>query len=435
MLEALKPLAQDRNVAVVLAGLKSWPSASAPMASRCRTGRPMTWPASAWAPPRSSAPTAARAGISPWRWPRRGRLCGVRATRPRAGWSSSRWWGELFEVPCVALDPVEPERRASLPGSAPTSCARPRPCGPRPTWHGTSFPNAARDLSEARDEAVAAALGVWLALAAPGVHAAEPGGGKALYDQGDHAGALEIAKPLAKPATRPCMALEAIMLIEGSRRRGDVRRGERGSGRHRRSRPAGVDGEGRRRRTRRGAARPRPALCRRGGRRARLGKAAEWFRSRRRAGLCRGRIPPRRLVCRGQGGAATWWRRANGSSAPPSRAMATQCWTMASWCFAARACRRTRRIGAQWLMVAARQGNPVAQNRLAKLYAVGRGVEAEPVEAAKWHMLATEAGRRDAELDTFSQGATSSAGGPRTRRPLHRRGADKQAANGNQPAQ
>jgi uncharacterized protein len=61
-------------------------------------------------------------------------------------------------------------------------------------------------------------------------------------------------------------------------------------------------------------------------------------------------------------------------------------------------------IGAQWLMVAARQGNPVAQNRLARLYAVGRGVDAEPVEAAKWHLLATEGGRRDAELDTFLQG-------------------------------
>ena len=62
-------------------------------------------------------------------------------------------------------------------------------------------------------------------------------------------------------------------------------------------------------------------------------------------------------------------------------------------------------IGAQWLMVAARQGNPVAQNRLARIYALGRGVEADPVEAAKWHVLASEAGRTDAELDTFADDA------------------------------
>jgi hypothetical protein len=35
---------------------------------------------------------------------------------------------------------------------------------------------------------------------------------------------------------------------------------------------------------------------------------------------------------------------------------------------------------------------------------MGRGVEADPVEAAKWHMLATAAGRPDAELDTFVEG-------------------------------
>jgi TPR repeat protein len=58
-------------------------------------------------------------------------------------------------------------------------------------------------------------------------------------------------------------------------------------------------------------------------------------------------------------------------------------------------------IGAAWLAVAARQGNPVAQNRLARIYFKGRGVERDPVEAAKWHLLASEAGRPDAELDTL----------------------------------
>jgi TPR repeat protein len=48
---------------------------------------------------------------------------------------------------------------------------------------------------------------------------------------------------------------------------------------------------------------------------------------------------------------------------------------------------------------AAEQGNPVAQNRLARLYANGVVVAADPVQAAKWHLLAREAGVSDFSLD------------------------------------
>jgi TPR repeat protein len=58
------------------------------------------------------------------------------------------------------------------------------------------------------------------------------------------------------------------------------------------------------------------------------------------------------------------------------------------------------KIGAQWLLVSARRGNIIAQNRIARLYAFGKGVAADPVEAMKWNILASRQGRNDAELDT-----------------------------------
>jgi len=38
---------------------------------------------------------------------------------------------------------------------------------------------------------------------------------------------------------------------------------------------------------------------------------------------------------------------------------------------------------------------------VARLYAFGKGVEADPVEALKWNLLASRAGRPDPELDTM----------------------------------
>ncbi|TFG86826.1 MAG: sel1 repeat family protein [Hyphomicrobiales bacterium] len=54
---------------------------------------------------------------------------------------------------------------------------------------------------------------------------------------------------------------------------------------------------------------------------------------------------------------------------------------------------------AQLFRLAAEQGNPVAQNRLARLYANGVVFETDLVQAAKWHLLAREAGVSDFSLD------------------------------------
>jgi TPR repeat protein len=62
--------------------------------------------------------------------------------------------------------------------------------------------------------------------------------------------------------------------------------------------------------------------------------------------------------------------------------------------------------GAKWLIRAANRGNPVAQNRLARLLFAGRGLKQDRVEAMKWHILATSAGLRDPWLDEESKKLT-----------------------------
>ncbi len=48
---------------------------------------------------------------------------------------------------------------------------------------------------------------------------------------------------------------------------------------------------------------------------------------------------------------------------------------------------------------AAWQGNPIAQNRLAKLYQFGLGIAPDTIEAAAWHLAARAQGLKDAALD------------------------------------
>ena len=51
---------------------------------------------------------------------------------------------------------------------------------------------------------------------------------------------------------------------------------------------------------------------------------------------------------------------------------------------------------APWLERAAFQGVPVAQYRVATLYAAGRGVPADKVKAFRWYLAAAQAGNRKA---------------------------------------
>jgi TPR repeat protein len=67
---------------------------------------------------------------------------------------------------------------------------------------------------------------------------------------------------------------------------------------------------------------------------------------------------------------------------------------------------RNERLAATLLAKAARKGNPIAQNRLANILAVGRGLQANAVEAVKWHIIAKAGGVSDIPLDTFVQKQT-----------------------------
>jgi hypothetical protein len=59
------------------------------------------------------------------------------------------------------------------------------------------------------------------------------------------------------------------------------------------------------------------------------------------------------------------------------------------------------KVGAQWLLVSAKRGNVIAQNRVARIYAFGKGLPQDPIEALKWNILATRGGRGDAELESL----------------------------------
>jgi hypothetical protein len=53
---------------------------------------------------------------------------------------------------------------------------------------------------------------------------------------------------------------------------------------------------------------------------------------------------------------------------------------------------------------AAMQGSPIAQNRLARIYAFGRGVpKPDPVQAIRWHLVSKAGGTSDLYLDDYTQ--------------------------------
>ena len=56
---------------------------------------------------------------------------------------------------------------------------------------------------------------------------------------------------------------------------------------------------------------------------------------------------------------------------------------------------------------AAMRGSPIAQNRLARVLAVGRAsTPADPVAAVKWHLVSKAGGATDSFLDDFAQKQT-----------------------------
>jgi uncharacterized protein len=62
---------------------------------------------------------------------------------------------------------------------------------------------------------------------------------------------------------------------------------------------------------------------------------------------------------------------------------------------------RNQQLAATIFRKSALMGNPIAQDRLAVILANGYGAKADPVEAAKWHLISKATGETDLVLDDF----------------------------------
>lgn len=69
--------------------------------------------------------------------------------------------------------------------------------------------------------------------------------------------------------------------------------------------------------------------------------------------------------------------------------------------FKGRGVKKDERAAFTFFKSSATKGNPIAQNRLARLYAYGIATNPNPVQAAKWHMIARNAGIADMKMDLF----------------------------------
>jgi uncharacterized protein len=80
---------------------------------------------------------------------------------------------------------------------------------------------------------------------------------------------------------------------------------------------------------------------------------------------------------------------------------------LGSWMVEGRGGPRDRKTGFDWLKRAALGGNVAAQNRVAKLYVQGIGVDPDQVMGAAWYILARRAGLNDPEMDDVMNGLTA----------------------------
>jgi TPR repeat protein len=79
---------------------------------------------------------------------------------------------------------------------------------------------------------------------------------------------------------------------------------------------------------------------------------------------------------------------------------------LGAWLIEGRGGKRDLVAGFQWTKQAAEGGNVAAQNRLAKLYMGGIGVEPDSILAAAWYIVARRAGLIDNEMEDFMAGLT-----------------------------
>ena len=80
---------------------------------------------------------------------------------------------------------------------------------------------------------------------------------------------------------------------------------------------------------------------------------------------------------------------------------------LGTWMVEGRGGPSDRKAGFDWLKRAALGGNVAAQNRVAKLYVQGIGVDPDQVMGAAWYILARRAGLSDPEMDDVMNGLTA----------------------------
>jgi TPR repeat protein len=54
------------------------------------------------------------------------------------------------------------------------------------------------------------------------------------------------------------------------------------------------------------------------------------------------------------------------------------------------------------MLIAARRGSAIAQDRMARILMAGRGMPTDATEAVKWHIIAKAGGDSDPDLDAFA---------------------------------
>ena len=80
---------------------------------------------------------------------------------------------------------------------------------------------------------------------------------------------------------------------------------------------------------------------------------------------------------------------------------------LGTWMVEGRGGPSDRKARFDWLRQAAIGGNVAAQNRVAKLYVQGIGVDPDQVTGAAWYILARRAGLSDPEMDDVMNGLTA----------------------------
>lgn len=137
-----------------------------------------------------------------------------------------------------------------------------------------------------------------------------------------------------------------------------------------------------------------------------VARAVSYYERAARGGLADAQYAMAQVYRHGAGGVAAdqaearrWLERAAGQGLDTAQI------ELGSW-LVERSGESDQKAGFAWLMRAATAGNPAAQNRVAKLYRAGVGVEPDRIQAASWYLRARRAGLVDLVMEDQLAGLT-----------------------------